>query len=169
MGLRAYARGMAWATGGSPADQGVRPTFAIYLVPSHTMRYLLGIGTPFLFLLHAQPPASPVLAAMNAELARTQAKLKSQPVPPYYISYEITETHSIRVSGEFGNLQDSDDYRYRQLDVDLRVGDYTLDNTREVRGDMMNYPQYSTTVVPSSEEHTSELQSPCNLVCRLLL
>src|SRR2546426_8614421 len=24
-------------------------------------------------------------------------------------------------------------------------------------------------VVPRSEEHTSELQSPCNLVCRLLL
>src|SRR5256885_8170969 len=26
-----------------------------------------------------------------------------------------------------------------------------------------------TTSVPRSEEHTSELQSPCNLVCRLLL
>src|SRR6266446_9397936 len=25
------------------------------------------------------------------------------------------------------------------------------------------------TLVPRSEEHTSELQSPCNLVCRLLL
>src|SRR3989454_7704147 len=27
----------------------------------------------------------------------------------------------------------------------------------------------STTVMARSEEHTSELQSPCNLVCRLLL
>src|ERR1022692_4691499 len=27
----------------------------------------------------------------------------------------------------------------------------------------------SATAVPRSEEHTSELQSPCNLVCRLLL
>src|SRR2546426_8548124 len=27
----------------------------------------------------------------------------------------------------------------------------------------------STVVVKRSEEHTSELQSPCNLVCRLLL
>jgi TldD protein len=112
---------------------------------------LLGAATALLagafFLLHAQPPASPVLAAMNAELARTLAKLKSQPVPPYYLSYEITETHSIGVSGEFGNLQNSGEYRYRQLDVDLRVGDYTLDNTREVRGDM-NYPQFSTTAVP---------------------
>src|SRR5256885_3801233 len=28
---------------------------------------------------------------------------------------------------------------------------------------------YSSTTVSRSEEHTSELQSPCNLVCRLLL
>src|SRR5256885_8906200 len=28
---------------------------------------------------------------------------------------------------------------------------------------------YRLTVDPRSEEHTSELQSPCNLVCRLLL
>src|SRR5256885_3623026 len=27
----------------------------------------------------------------------------------------------------------------------------------------------STRILPRSEEHTSELQSPCNLVCRLLL
>src|ERR1022692_4828251 len=27
----------------------------------------------------------------------------------------------------------------------------------------------SAMIVPRSEEHTSELQSPCNLVCRLLL
>src|SRR2546426_4855298 len=30
-------------------------------------------------------------------------------------------------------------------------------------------PQPSPYAVPRSEEHTSELQSPCNLVCRLLL
>src|SRR5256885_13043538 len=35
-----------------------------------------------------------------------------------------------------------------------------------------NYARHSLTLSPSicrSEEHTSELQSPCNLVCRLLL
>ena len=112
---------------------------------------LVCVGTALLtgasFLLNAQPPSSPVLAAMNAELARTQAKLKSQPVPPYYISYEITETHYIGVAGEFGKLEGSYDNRGRQLDVDLRVGDYALDNTREVRGEM-DYRQYSSTVVP---------------------
>src|SRR2546426_4565746 len=30
-------------------------------------------------------------------------------------------------------------------------------------------PMTATPAAPRSEEHTSELQSPCNLVCRLLL
>src|SRR2546426_6944851 len=30
-------------------------------------------------------------------------------------------------------------------------------------------PQAKERAIPRSEEHTSELQSPCNLVCRLLL
>src|SRR5256885_9765671 len=30
-------------------------------------------------------------------------------------------------------------------------------------------PRLTTSSAPRSEEHTSELQSPCNLVCRLLL
>src|SRR2546426_2704645 len=30
-------------------------------------------------------------------------------------------------------------------------------------------PPRARVVLPRSEEHTSELQSPCNLVCRLLL
>src|ERR1039457_7608126 len=32
-----------------------------------------------------------------------------------------------------------------------------------------NHYKYNTTQYNRSEEHTSELQSPCNLVCRLLL
>src|SRR5256885_12368767 len=32
-----------------------------------------------------------------------------------------------------------------------------------------NLGQFPNTTVLRSEEHTSELQSPCNLVCRLLL
>jgi len=100
-----------------------------------------------LLQLPAQQPSSPVLGAMQAELARTQAKLKSQPVPPYYLSYEITETHSIAVSGAFGRIERSGEYRNRQLDVDLRVGAYTMDNTREVRGDF-NFPQFNSAAVP---------------------
>src|SRR5688500_19513012 len=40
-----------------------------------------------------------------------------------------------------------------------------VDRARKVIEDLLRYGQ----VHSRSEEHTSELQSPCNLVCRLLL
>jgi TldD protein len=95
----------------------------------------------------AQQTSSAVLDAMKTELARSQLTLKSQPVPPYYIGYEITETHNVTISGAFGRLESSTDNRRRQLDVDLRVGDYTLDNTRQVRGDF-NFPRFGSAAVP---------------------
>src|SRR5256885_10209858 len=42
----------------------------------------------------------------------------------------------------------------------------TLDTTR---ADRMGFLGSTRGLTPRSEEHTSELQSPCNLVCRLLL
>lgn len=94
---------------------------------------------------------SPVLQAMQAELTRSQANLKSQSVPPYYISYEITDTHNFMIRAVFGRLQNSSENRRRQLNVDLRVGDYGLDNTREVRGEF-NFPRFSSAVVPIDDD-----------------
>jgi TldD protein len=95
----------------------------------------------------AQQTSSAVLDAMKTELARSQSTLKSQPVPPYYIGYEITETHNVTISGAFGRLESSTDNRRRQLNVDLRVGDYAMDNTRQVRGDF-NFPRFGSAAVP---------------------
>jgi hypothetical protein len=95
----------------------------------------------------AQQTSSAVLDAMKTELARSQLTLKSQPVPPYYIGYEITETHNVTIRGEFGRLESNTDNRRRQLDVDLRLGDYALDNTRQVRGDF-NFPRFGSAAVP---------------------
>ncbi|HEY3739524.1 MAG TPA: metallopeptidase TldD-related protein [Bryobacteraceae bacterium] len=107
-----------------------------------------------LFTLVAQaadhPPAT-VLDAMRTELDRSMEKLKSQPVPPYFLSYEITESHNVYVAGTYGELLNSSDYRQRQLDIDLRVGDYTMDNTREIRGaggGANPYANYSNIAVP---------------------
>ena len=93
-------------------------------------------------LVHAQQknPAA-VLQAMKDELARSLRTLGTQPVPPYFLSYEITETHSVTVSGAFGAITGSSENRRRQLDIDLRVGDYTLDNSRPVRGGFPSFGQ----------------------------
>jgi predicted Zn-dependent protease len=93
---------------------------------------------------------SPVLQAMQAELERSMQKLKTQAVPPYFLSYEIIETHNFYVTGAFGKLTGSSESRRRQLDIDLRVGDYAMDDTREIRGGMpVNpYANYSNITVP---------------------
>src|SRR5256885_3710635 len=45
----------------------------------------------------------------------------------------------------------------------------TLDNHWENHADCPGFLRGEGPGFPRSEEHTSELQSPCNLVCRLLL
>lgn len=78
--------------------------------------------------------ATPVLAAMQAELSHSLGALKAEPVPPYFLSYEVTENHAYAVSAAFGTVLDSTERRTRSLDIDLRVGDYPLDNSHPLRG-----------------------------------
>ena len=96
---------------------------------------------------------SPVLQAMKAEMDRSLDKLKTQPVPPYYLSYEITENQSATVSAQFGQVVFSNEGRSRILDIDLRVGDYTVDNTREIRGVRMPFTGFpEMTFVPIEDD-----------------
>jgi len=78
--------------------------------------------------------ASPVLQAMKAELARSIGTFKTQPTPPYFLSYEITDDRTVSVNSSFGKITSSTSGHNRQLDIDLRVGGYHLDNTHAIRG-----------------------------------
>ncbi len=53
---------------------------------------------------------------------------------PYYIAYTVTDTRTVGVSARLGALMNDVDTRNRQLGVDVRVGDYALDNTHQIRG-----------------------------------
>jgi len=99
---------------------------------------LAGLGFCALFCRAAAPEPAPsaVLEAMRQELALSMESFKKQAQPPYFLSYRITETHSISVSGAFGTITSSNESRMRQLNVDLRVGDPSFDNTHPVRGSM---------------------------------
>ena len=90
-----------------------------------------------------------VLEAERAELSHSLDQLKKQELPPYFLSYEIIETHTATVSGSFGTLTHSSENKRRQLLIDLRVGDYALDNTRQVRGNLLNFAdRYSMIPIP---------------------
>jgi predicted Zn-dependent protease len=83
-----------------------------------------------------QATPSPVLQALEQEVTRSMSVLKEQPRPPYYLSYEIADIEAVRVTSSFGTIVSSDETHERQLDIDLRVGSYKLDNSHPIRGDM---------------------------------
>ena len=71
---------------------------------------------------------------MKQELNRSFTELKKQPVPPYFISYQLTDNRALAVTSSFGAITSSTDQRTRLLDIDLRVGDYKLDSSHPVSG-----------------------------------
>ncbi len=83
---------------------------------------------------------SVVLRALEEELQRIYPNLadKGDP-PPYFIGYQVMENHTVRISASLGGLQDSSNSRSRLLDVEVRVGDYRLDNTHQIR-DLFGLP-----------------------------
>lgn len=73
---------------------------------------------------------SVVLVALEEELQRAQKLLKEKGDPaPYLISYQVTDTTSHAIGAQYGAIVTSGSNRVRLLDVDVRVGDYQLDNT----------------------------------------
>jgi len=103
-------------------------------------RRLIGGGLVMLICAaaaFAEPAPAPlplVLGAATAELTRSMDQLKQQEIAPYFLSYEIVESHTATVAAAFGALTHSSDNRRRVLRVSLHVGDLALDNTRQVRG-----------------------------------
>ena len=53
---------------------------------------------------------------------------------PYYLGYTITGQESFSVSATLGALVSENSSEGRVLDVDVRVGDYAIDNTHKLRG-----------------------------------
>jgi TldD protein len=80
----------------------------------------------------AQAKRSPLLAALQTELERSLKTLGTLDPPAYYLSYTITDTQRVNVSGSNGALLSSDAARNRWLEVSVRTGSYNLDNSHKV-------------------------------------
>lgn len=83
----------------------------------------------------AEADHDPLIQVMAGELDYSMKRLATDDgTRPYYLSYTITHTISSAIAGSLGAIE-QDDHRVRRLlDVDVRVGDYALDNTRQIRG-----------------------------------
>ena len=79
--------------------------------------------------------SSPVLQALQQEMKRAFGVLKEKGDPgPYFISYSVRENSSVDIEASLGALRSSDNDHSRLLDIDVRVGNYQLDNTHQIRG-----------------------------------
>lgn len=99
----------------------------------------------------------PLLKLLSDELAYSLAHLATEDgTKPYFLSYTITDLATRSVRASLGALLDDDEDRERVLDVDVRVGDYALDNTRQIRGggDAGRFSRfYNTSVAVALEDH----------------
>lgn len=87
------------------------------------------------FSLHSKT----ILEIASEELERNFNSLQNEELPPYYLSYNITDVERIIINSSFGNVIVNDSVNQRILDIDLRVGDYEFDNTHIIRGSSFNF------------------------------
>ena len=98
-----------------------------------------GLCVIFLTLTFATPARSAdehaLLKIMESELSLSMKKLVSpEGTKPYFIQYAVTDEVDIAITATLGAITNIRKNHSRQLDVDLRCGDYALDNTHQVRG-----------------------------------
>ncbi len=97
-------------------------------------------------------PAQPVpvlLDAMTTELHRAFTSLgkttgaapasTDKPLPPYFLSYAVSDSSAIMMRAQYGALVGSSDSHFRFADVQVRLGSPSLDNTHgDHRGSAVN-------------------------------
>ena len=88
------------------------------------------IASSVLTSIEARAENSILQRAMRDELARSMKELQLEDLErPYFISHHVHEMRSRSSSATFGSLLTSQKSRSRTLTVEVRVGDYALDNT----------------------------------------
>jgi len=87
---------------------------------------------------NAQQAQPALLDAMTTELQRAFTSLGKQPpakqdagkqLPPYFLSYAVSDASMVSIRAQFGALVDSSANHVRVADVQVRLGDRSLDNT----------------------------------------
>ncbi len=120
------------------------------------MSLLIFLAQVFAATAQAGPPdtqakRSPLLAALQAELQRSMKSLNAQEPPAYYMGYTVTDTQRAEVSGSNGALLSSSEARNRWLEVTVRTGTYSEDNTHKI-GDRRGVSGGPGTAVPIDDD-----------------
>lgn len=99
------------------------------------MRRLKLLAAPIALLLASNNCAfaqdDVIFKALKDEMDRSMSSLKIKGhEAPYFIAYSVKEKDIVRIAASFGAVSSKNVDKDRDLNVELRVGDYDLDNTR---------------------------------------
>jgi len=76
-----------------------------------------------------------LLKVMAEELKLSMEHLVTEDgTKPYFLAYTLTRIDSVGMTASLGAVEQNDLASRGLIDVDVRVGDYALDNTRQIRG-----------------------------------
>jgi TldD protein len=96
---------------------------------------------------------SPVLGILQSELQRNMQILKQQAVPAYFGAYTVYDQRNTQIVASFGAIDRSEESHQRFGTVEVRVGDYSLDNTHPMRGDARAMsPRLAQVTLPLSDD-----------------
>ena len=82
-----------------------------------------------------RPADVPILGILQSELRRNFDILRKDATPAYFMGYTVHDETSTQIIASFGALDRTDESRGRFGTVEVRVGDYALDNTHPIRGE----------------------------------
>ncbi len=103
---------------------------------------------------HDPSAASPLLKIMADENARWMRTFQTSPAPAYFLGYTIHDRQVIALGAESGALTIDASESHRALDVEVRVGDPTIDNRHPIQDQQVarftNYQHLG--IVPRGED-----------------
>jgi predicted Zn-dependent protease len=113
------------------------------------------IWIPLLFLFSINLGFSQeenLINSLKKEMNRFINELHNEQYPPYFIGYEVSDIQSGRVDVSFGSIEYSGTATRRILDIDLRVGNYKLDNTHRVKDRGFSFTSADSKVLPIEDD-----------------
>jgi TldD protein len=95
------------------------------------LKYMAGKVALLLVIFIAQPllAEDSLLKILQEELDLEFTALQEEKIPPYYIEYRVSDITVHSVGASFGSLTKSGSTRKRMVNVVVKVGDYSFDNT----------------------------------------
>jgi predicted Zn-dependent protease len=105
------------------------------------------------------PASDPLIKCLSDELTYSMEHLAAPDgTRPYFIGYTVYDERTAVVVATLGAVVRDDEGAERNLNIDLRVGDYTLDNTHQLRGGGPSHAQGSGSIALSLDNDADSIR-----------